>query len=545
MKAAIPTSNRPLLRIEDLRVEVNGHDGVREIVHGVNLTLPRGEVLGLIGESGAGKSTIGLAAMGYARAGSRISHGTIEFDGRDLRNAPDVELRKLRGSRIAYVAQSAAASLNPSRRIIDQYCEVPVSHRLMSWRSAEEKAKETYRQLLLPDPDTIGFRYPHQLSGGQLQRAMIAMALACSPDLIIFDEPTTALDVTTQVEVLSAIKTITEKYGTAALYVTHDLAVVAQIADQIMVLRNGCVVEQGRTEQIINRPQQDYTRRLLAVNLERSSEKAVEANEVPLLEANGITAGYGGFNILKDVGIKLYPHRTVAVVGESGSGKSTLARVLTGVLAPTQGYVALAGKRLGASVGQRPKSDLQRVQMVYQSPDTALNPQQTVGTILERPMKFYQGQAKTLRARRVEELLALVELPAAFKNRYPSALSGGEKQRVCLARALAADPQILICDEVTSALDPLVAQGVVGVLRRIQAKTGLAILFITHDLSTVGAIADQVVVMRGGRVVEHGLRDKVLGNPSEEYTSLLVRSVPKMDTGWLSSFIGSQNPQTI
>jgi len=535
----------PLLEIAGLRVEVTTDDGPREVVHGVDLTLRRGEILGLIGESGAGKSTLGLAALGFARDGSRFSAGSIRFDGQELVGAPERQLRALRGLRVAYVAQSAAASFNPAHNLIDQYAEIPVGRGLKSRRQAQAEAQEMYRTLLLPDPGGIGYRYPHQVSGGQLQRAMIAMAMACQPELIVFDEPTTALDVTTQVEVLTAIKLIVEKFGTAALYITHDLAVVAQMADRIMVLRHGRVVEEGETRRMLSTPREAYTRDLLGLRAAARPAVPAEAGEEPLLRVDNVSAAYGGgFKILHDVSIAVGRRRTVAVVGESGSGKSSLARVITGLLPPSEGRILFDGAPLPPRMRQRSRAHLKRIQMIYQSPDTALNPRQRVNEILMRPLEFYLRLNGRERQERIDRLLEMIELDPDYGQRFPDELSGGEKQRVCIARALAAEPDLIICDEVTSALDQLVAQGILKLLQRLQDELSVSFLFITHDLVTVKAIADEIIVMQNGRVVEQGARETVLAPPHHPYTELLLSSVPQMDPDWLDRLLAARSGAT-
>jgi len=526
-----------LLVMRGLRIEGQADEEWHEIVHGVDLTLRRGEVIGLIGESGAGKSTIGLAAMCYSRDGCRISGGSIIFDGVDLMKASDSQKRALRGSRIAYVAQSAAASFNPAHRLIDQYCEAPVQHGLKTRSEAEAESRDLYGRLRLPDPEVIGFRYPHQVSGGQLQRAMTAMAMSCRPDLIIFDEPTTALDVTTQIEVLAAIKDVVRQFNTAALYITHDLAVVAQMADRVMVLRHGHLVEENETRQIIENPRKDYTRDLLAVRTYRKPTVNEAKPDTPLLQVDGVTAAYGQVTVLYDVSMAVHKKRTVAVVGESGSGKSTTARVITGLLPPSEGQILYDGQRLAADFRKRSKDELRRLQMIYQMPDTALNPKQRVRDIIGRPLEFYLGMRGEDREKRVMELLDMIELTPDFAERLPDELSGGQKQRICIARALAADPELIICDEVTSALDQLVAEEILKLLQRLQNELGLAYMFITHDLATVKAIADEIVVMLQGRVVEQGEKDEVLRPPHHEYTQLLLSSVPEMDPDWLDTLL--------
>ncbi|MEM7173242.1 MAG: ABC transporter ATP-binding protein [Pseudomonadota bacterium] len=530
-----------LLEMRGLRIEGQSDEQWHEIVHGVDVTLNRGEVLGLIGESGAGKSTIGIAAMGYARPGCRISGGTIKFDGMELTTLGEDAKRKLRGSRIAYVAQSAAASFNPAHRLIDQYSETPIQHGIMSKSQAESEAKELFGRLKLPDPDNIGYRYPHQVSGGQLQRAMTAMAMSCKPDLIVFDEPTTALDVTTQIEVLAAMKKIVHDFNTAAIYITHDLAVVAQMSDRIMVLRYGDLVEEGQVRQMIAEPKQDYTRDLLEVRSYRKAEAADTSGERPLLEVSDVTAGYGNkVMILKDVGVTIHRQRTVSVVGESGSGKSTLARVITGLLPPVKGSVVYDGEEWPRSFKERSRDQLRRLQMIYQMPDVAVNPKQKIRDIIGRPLSFYLGITGSAREQRIKELLEMIELPHSFADRLPGELSGGQKQRICIARALAAEPELIICDEVTSALDQLVAEEILKLLQRLQDTLHVSYLFITHDLATVRAISDEVVVMLQGRVVEQGRTREIFKPPHHEYTDLLLSSVPEMDPDWLDNLLAER-----
>ena len=533
-----------LLEMRNLKIEGQADDQWQEIVHGVDVELRRGEVLGLIGESGAGKSTIGIASMGFARPGCRISSGTILFDGIDLMAASEEEKRKLRGSRIAYVAQSAAAAFNPAHKLIDQYTETPVQHGVKGRSEAEEDAVELYRRLRLPDPDNIGFRYPHQVSGGQLQRAMTAMAMSCRPDLIIFDEPTTALDVTTQIEVLAAIRDVVQRYETAAIYITHDLAVVAQMADRIMVLRSGHLVEEGSGRELLANPKEDYTRRLIAVR-SFSKEESDEADEDrPLLTVDHVSASYsgtGGALVLDDISLEIHKARTVAIVGESGSGKSTLARAITGLLPPSKGRVLYGKQVMPPALAQRSREQLRRMQMIYQMPDTALNPRQRIREIISRPLEFYLGLKGEARERRLRELLTMIELkPEDFIDRYPGELSGGQKQRICIARALAAEPELILCDEVTSALDQLVAEEILKLLQRLQDELHVTYMFITHDLATVRAIADEIVVMLQGKIVVQGGKQDVLTPPHHEYTELLLSSVPEMDPDWLDGVLANR-----
>lgn len=528
-----------LLKIRNLKIQGYTDESWVDIIKGVDLTLHRGEVMGLIGESGAGKSTIGAAAMGYARDGTRISEdSSIEFDGMELTTATEGERRALRGARIAYVAQSAAASFNPAHKIIDQHTEAPLHYRLKKRMEAQEDAIDLYNRLRLPNPEEIGFRYPHQVSGGQLQRAMTAMAMSCRPDLIIFDEPTTALDVTTQIEVLAAIRDIVDQFNTAAIYITHDLAVVAQMADTIKVLLKGEEVEQATTKEMLSNPKEDYTKSLWAVRSFKSPQRRREGREC-LISMQNVDASYAsGPKILDDVSFDIYEGMTVAVVGESGSGKSTAARVITGLLPPQKGEVLFKGEPFPADYRNRSKEQLRQCQMIYQMADTALNPKVKISEIIGRPARFYSGLKGVALKNRVDELLDLIELePSQYYNRYPPELSGGQKQRIGIARALAAEPSFIVCDEVTSALDQLVAEGILRLLDRLQDELNLAYMFITHDLATVRSIADEVVVMQHGKVVEKGPKDEMFRPPHHPYTDLLLSSVPEMDPEWLTTLL--------
>ena len=539
-----------IFEAEDLCISAVREDGTDlPIVKDVSFQVHKGEVVALIGESGSGKTTISLSALGYCKPGLTFASGEARLLGRNIAGLSTDELRPARGINVAYLAQSAAATFNPSIRINEQVTEAPVLHGTKTQDEANRKALDLYHALDLPDPESIGERYPHQVSGGQLQRLMAAMALCGDPDLLVLDEPTTALDVTTQIEVLKAFKKVIKDEGAAAIYVTHDLAVVAQIADYIVVLYNGEVKEAGPTDVIINDPQHPYTKRLMAaINPLPAESDAVEPHgHAAAIEVRNMDAGYGRLSngepaamILRDINVTIPKRKTIGVIGESGCGKSTLARVMAGLLPQHSGEVLLDGVALSPRLEDRGKEELRKVQFVYQMADTALNPRQRIKDILGRPITFYHGLRGKARNARVLELLEMVELPPPFADRYPHELSGGQKQRVNLARALAADPEVVLCDEVTSALDTIVASNVIDLLSRLQDETGVSFVFISHDLSTVASFSDEVVVLYAGRVAEIGKVSEILSPPFHPYTKLLISSVPEPRIGWLEETTESQ-----
>ncbi|WP_027668835.1 ABC transporter ATP-binding protein [Rhizobium leguminosarum] len=537
-----------LLSVRNLKIEATSYPPGEPprrvtIVDGVSFDLQKGKVLGLIGESGAGKSTIGLSALAYGRGGAEITGGEVRLDGTDILALGKNGIRKIRGARVCYVAQSAAAAFNPAHRLGDQVIEASVKHGLMSKEEARKRALYLFGVLGLPNPETFGERFPHQVSGGQLQRAMTAMALCSNPELIVFDEPTTALDVTTQIDVLAAIKHAIEETHTAALYITHDLAVVAQISDDIMVLRYGKQVEYGSVQQIIEAPREDYTRAL--VNVRQAYREEAADQSTALLKVENISAEYSnGFKVLHDVSLHVPKGQTLAVVGESGSGKSTLARVITGLLPPSSGRIVFDGKPLMPGLKSRPNDDLRRIQLIYQMADTAMNPRQTVRDIIGRPLTFYYGLRGAEKTARVKELLDQIEMGKGFVDRYPAELSGGQKQRVAIARALAAKPELILCDEPTSALDPLVAEGILKLLLRLQEEEQLSYVFITHDIAIVRAIADSVAVMHRGKLVRFGPKSTALSPPFDDYTDLLLKSVPEMEIGWLERVLATRRMES-
>jgi len=537
-----------LLSVKNLKIEATSYPPGEPpktvtLVENVSFNVQKGKVLGLIGESGAGKSTIGLSALAYGRGGAAITGGQVLLNGKDILTLGRDGVRTIRGCKVCYVAQSAAAAFNPAHKLGEQVIEAALRHKIMTRPEAEKRALYLFQVLGLPNPETFGDRYPHQVSGGQLQRAMTAMALCPNPELIVFDEPTTALDVTTQIDVLAAIKHAIEETHTAALYITHDLAVVAQISDDIMVLRHGKTIEYGTTKQIIEAPNEDYTRALVSVRQTKREEAKDQSNT--LLKIDHISAGYAnGFKVLHDVSMHLPKGQTLAIVGESGSGKSTLARVITGLLPPSEGTITFDGKVLPKALSGRSKEELRRVQMIYQMADTAMNPRQTVRDIIGRPISFYYGLHGAKKTERVKQLLDQIEMGDRFLDRYPAELSGGQKQRVAIARALAAKPELILCDEPTSALDPLVAEGILNLLLRLQEETAVSYVFITHDIAIVRAIADSVAVMHRGKLVRFGAKSKVLSPPFDDYTDLLLKSVPEMEIGWLEKVLTTRRMES-
>lgn len=545
-----------LVEVRDLRVDARTDSGRKvEIIRGVTFDIAEGEIVALIGESGSGKTTIALTLMGYTRPGCRIADGSITLAGQEMTSLSERKRARKRGTEVSYVPQSAAASFNPAHTIMDQVVEVTKIHRLMPLDQARKKAVELFKALALPSPETIGDRYPHQVSGGQLQRLSAAMALIGDPKLVIFDEPTTALDVTTQIEVLRAFKSVMKKGGIAGVYVSHDLAVVAQIADRIVVLKNGEVQEIGQTKDVLENPQHPYTRELLdafepAAHASAAAQSEADV-EKPLLVVRDIVAGYGALDqsgnptvvAVDNVSFELQRGKNLGIIGESGCGKSTLARVIAGILPATHGKILFEGKELARDLRSRSRDELRECQIVFQSADTALNPAKSIADILARPLSFYQGMSSKQREVRIDALLDMVRLPRALRYRRPGELSGGQKQRVNLARALAADPKLILCDEITSALDTVVAAAIIELLKELQRELSLSYLFISHDLSTVRAICDEVAVMYAGKKIEQLSPDAMGSEASDPYSRLLFSSVPKLDTGWLDSL--EQDPDLV
>ncbi|MFG2464608.1 dipeptide ABC transporter ATP-binding protein [Streptomyces canus] len=511
-----------LVHVTDLTVEF----GDLRAVDGLSFRLEQGAALALVGESGSGKSTVASALLGLHRGtGARVG-GSVEVAGVDVQQAPDDDLRRLRGGKAAMVFQDPLSSLDPYYAIGDQIAEVYRVHTRVSRRAARSRAVEVLDRVGIPDAVRRSRARPHEFSGGMRQRALIAMALACEPDLLIADEPTTALDVTVQAQILDLLHTLRQETGMGLLLVTHDVGVAAESVDDVLVMRHGRAVEQGPVGAVLGAPAEAYTRELLAavprVDAPRTPSRA--SGEV-VLEAESLRREFGrgkkAFAAVDDVSLTIHRGETLGVVGESGSGKTTLGRMLVGLLDPTAGEVRQDGH---ARVGVNPA-----VQMVFQDPVSSLNPRRSVGESIADPLRA-RGERDEKRIRgRVTELLERVGLEGAHYDRYPHEFSGGQRQRVGIARALAADPRVIVCDEPVSALDVTTQAQVVALLGELQRELGLALVFVAHDLAVVRQVSDRVAVMRRGRIVETGPADEVYDNPRDPYTKQLLAAVPALD----------------
>jgi len=513
-----------LVEIRGLKVEATTDSGRRiQIIRGVDIDIADGEIVALIGESGSGKTTIALTLMGYARPGCRISGGSVTVAGRDMVQLSEMERAKIRGTKISYVPQSAAAAFNPAQKIIDQVIEVTRIHDLMPPQEARQRAVELFKALSLPNPETIGDRYPHQVSGGQLQRLSAAMALIGNPDLVIFDEPTTALDVTVQAEVLALLKELQRETGMAVLIITHDLGVVAEIADRVVVMEKGVLVEAGTVREVYRNPKHPYTRKLISAAPGRGEMHEPNATGEPLLRVRDVRKRYGAFEALKGVSFDLMAGETIAVVGESGSGKSTLARILLRLDEPDAGSAEWKGRDLFKLSPAELFALRRDLQMVFQDPTQSLNPRMTVFQLVSEAWVIHPDILPKAKWReRVAELLHQVGLSPEHMRRYPHQFSGGQRQRIAIARALALEPKLIICDEAVSALDVSVQAQVVALLDKLRREMGLSFIFIAHDLPVVRDFADHVMVMQRGEVVEFGTVRQVFEAPREAYTRALL-----------------------
>ncbi|WP_063912647.1 ABC transporter ATP-binding protein [Pseudomonas sp. p21] len=527
----------PLVDIRDLRVSFNGVP----VVHGVDLQLHAGQCLALVGESGSGKSVTARTLVGLTGVGAHVQAQRLAFAGQDLRQVDEAGWQRLRGGRIGFVMQDALGSLDPLRRVGAEIEEPLLLHTDLSAEQRRLRVLELLRQVGVPEPEVRARQYPWQLSGGLRQRALIASAIACQPRLLIADEPTTALDATVQAQILDLLEQLRER-DNSLLMVSHDLAVVARLADWVAVMRHGLVVEQGSVEQILQDPQDPYTQRLLsaarAVHFKRPAapglalvEDAVDKQPV-VLEARGLSKAFvgpdgRGRQVLSDVSLQLRAGQTLGVVGESGSGKSTLGRILLGLERPEQGSLQLAGQDwLALSAAQR-RQARQGIQMVFQDPLASFDPRYTVLRVLAEALA-HAGVPRALQRTEAAGLLERVQLPVGLLDRRPLELSGGQRQRIAIARALAMMPRVLVLDEPVSALDVSVQARILALLAELKAELNLACLFISHDLGVVEQVSDQVLVMQGGRVVEQGAAARVLGQPRHAYTRALLDAVPHL-----------------
>ncbi|GAA1874143.1 ABC transporter ATP-binding protein [Pseudonocardia alni subsp. carboxydivorans] len=521
----------PTIGCTGLRVSTTGG---REVLHGVDYAVAPGEILALVGESGSGKTTAALAALGHFRTGLAHTGGTMAFHGHtetheDLLTLDPVTLRGVRGRLVSYVPQDPALSLNPLLRVGTQVAEVLEAH---FWDGdVTGRVREVLAEVGLPDDDAFLARYPHQLSGGQQQRVGIAAAFANRPDVVVLDEPTTGLDVTTQDLVLDTVRELVTRSGTAALYITHDLAVVAGLADRVAVMQSGEVVETGPVARVLTAPEHPYTRGLIAAvpdldrRVERTPVPSGDAGGEPVLRVSGAGKRYGATTVLDGVDLELWPGECLMLLGESGSGKTTLARGLSGLLPLDAGTLTLKGEELATP---RSHAQLRSVQYVFQSPFASLNPRRTLAGSLEVPLRHLTDADAGTRRARVLDMLRQVRLDESFAARYPGSLSGGERQRAAIARALVTAPDVLVCDEVTSALDVSVQAAILDLLALVRRELGTAMVFVTHNIALAREVADRIAVLQGGRIVEQGTVEEVLSNPANDYTRELLAHTPSM-----------------
>nr|WP_051061235.1 ABC transporter ATP-binding protein [Nocardiopsis prasina] len=499
-----------------------------EIISGVSITVKRGEILGLVGESGSGKTTLGLSLLAHCKRATEIVGGQVLVSGQDLATLNEREVRQLRGRAVAYIPQSPASALNPALRLGVQLTEA-LHDGSLSDKEVRARVREVMREVALPDDDAFLRRYPHQLSGGQQQRVAIAMAFVGRPDVIVLDEPTTGLDVTTQAHVLETIRSMTRDYGTAGVYISHDMAVVADLADDIAVMYRGEVVEHGRAQTVLSDPRHAYTRQLLMAVplLKTSGHEEPEPEEEPLLRISGLSAGYGRTQVLEGIDVSVSRGECVALLGESGSGKTTLSRSVAGLHHQFTGEILFDGEPLATSSYRRTAEQRRRVQYVFQNPYEALNPRKRVREQVLGPYRHLVGRPDDPDAV-VAEALERAALPASYADRFPEQLSGGERQRVCIARAVATRPDLLVCDEITSALDVSVQAEIVKLLRELQDQ-GMALLFVTHNIALVSNIAERVAILNRGEIVEYGPVGEVMSSPRHEYTRALIADTPDFE----------------
>lgn len=533
-------SKENVLEISDFNVDF-WVDGVwYPAVIDMNLGLAAGKVTAIVGESGSGKSTTALGLMSLLASNARMQ-GSIKVKGEEMLNAKASVLRQFRGKEVAYIFQEPMTALNPLFTIGYQIVETLRNHFDMGPKEAHARALELITMVDIPNPEQSILKYPHQLSGGQRQRAMIAQALACDPALLVADEPTTALDVTVQAEILDLMRGLKDKLNSAILLITHDMGVVADMADEILVMKDGITVEHGTADQIFNKPQHPYTQQLLGAvpKLGSSKKRALpykeDAKPAPVLKLTDVTIEYPkrgrqpAFTAVKNFNLEIYPGEIVGLVGESGSGKTTVGRASIGLLPVKAGSIEIVGKEIAGADPKQLSAIRRHTGIVFQDPASSLNPRLPIGESIGEPL-FLAGLAKGADlAHKVEELLDQVELPRSYRNRYPHELSGGQRQRVGIARALALTPDLLIADEPTSALDVSVQARFLELLQELQGKLNFACLFISHDLAVVDILSHRIAVMQNGLLVEVGDRDQILKNPKNEYTKRLISAVPVPD----------------
>jgi peptide/nickel transport system ATP-binding protein len=538
----VPPASNPLIRSEGLSIGyVDGMGTTTRVVDDVAFALDAGGSIGIVGESGSGKSTLARALLGYLRGGGRFLGGKLSVDGVEVTSAAPASIRALRGLRVAMVPQNPLASLTYHIPVGRQVEEVLRARRGLLRSEAEHRTVALFAEMGLPNPERIGRRFAHQLSGGQRQRVVIAAALACDPALLVLDEPTTALDKTTEAQVLELVQHLRSQRGTALALVTHDLNVVADTCERVIVMKNGRIVEQGPVATVFRRPSSDYTKTLLDASLDVSGEAPLANTHVDVLvKADKLLFSYGTGGWFKRperhsrptldrVDLALGHGEVLGVIGESGSGKTTLGLILAGLIAPETGALTLEAHSIAMIAGKRKPDMRRRIQMIFQDPLSSLNPRQTVATAVMRPLQHFFGHTRKAARTKAASLLADLGLGQEYLDRYPRQLSGGQQQRVAIARAFAAEPDVLICDEITSALDASVAGQVLEELNAIRRRKGASVILITHDLAVIWRMASRVMVLKDGIVIEEGLTGDVFAAPKDPYTAELLSSATRIE----------------
>ena len=555
MTVAKPTAQQDLVSVEDLSIEFVTSFGTVRALADVSFALKSGEVLGIVGESGSGKTVACRAILRLIAGNARVRSGRILFEGRDVLSMNESELGRLRGERAAMIFQNPSTHLDPIMPVGRQVAEAMVMHEGISWQIAHERAVALLDEMKINDAPRCANAYPHELSGGMRQRVMIAAALACRPKVLIADEPTTALDVTIQAQILALLRRIREERNISIILVSHDLGVIAQMCDRVVVMKDGAVIETGTVRQVLRRPQQDYTRRLISSqpSLLKPSRQDIATNHAPHLAVRNLEVTFRSgqglaawamrklpqeVKAVRDVSLSLRLGGALGIVGESGSGKSTIARAIVGLVQAQGGRIEVSGRPLPATLARRTPEQLRKLQMVFQDPFMSLNPAFTVARTLEEPLRQHRICPISQMQARIAELMAKVELPSALLDRRTTQLSGGQRQRVGIARALALEPEILIADEVTSALDVTIQAQILGLFERLRRELSLTLVLISHDLAVIRYLCEQVAVMRNGQLVEYGNTQEVLHAPREEYTRDLIAAIPQLpDFGSTADYV--------